>query len=126
MSLQEKFQITIPAKEMAPKRGEEWDNWTESGNQAKHRDLHGRAAVKEFSRLNQIPKINLVDSVTNDMPLVTAGQSDVSDHVTGSYERGFAKLEMAATDDQYTGEHTDLFYGDSGGFVERNNYLDRA
>jgi hypothetical protein len=32
---------------------------------------------------------------------------------------------MGMTDDLYTGEHCDHFYGDADGFVERNNYLDR-
>jgi hypothetical protein len=49
-----------------------------------------------------------------------------------SLRAGFARRTMSSTDDQYTGEHTDLFYGeavgDDGhvGFIERNNYLDRA
>ena len=60
------------------------------------------------------------------MPLVISGQSDVSqDTNPESLERGFKKREMKGTDDQYTGEHMDHFYGDAGGFVERNNYLDR-
>ncbi|MDB5975152.1 MAG: hypothetical protein JWR07_1912 [Nevskia sp.] len=55
-----------------------------------------------------------------------AGSDDVSGGVTAKdVVRGYGKKKMGAADDQYTGEHVDLFYGDAGGFCERNNYLDR-
>jgi hypothetical protein len=55
-----------------------------------------------------------------------AGSTDVSNmSKIEALRKGFTKAEMKGTDDQYTGEHCDLFYGDAGGFVERNNYLDR-
>jgi hypothetical protein len=38
---------------------------------------------------------------------------------------GFDKKALLQTDDEYTREHNDAFYDDVGGFVERNNYLDR-
>jgi hypothetical protein len=63
---------------------------------------------------------------TNGMPLVMSGESDVSkDTNPESFREGFKRVDMKGTDDLYTGEHTDLWYGDAGGFVERNNYLDR-
>jgi len=42
-----------------------------------------------------------------------------------SLRKGFDKKELLQTDDSYTREHNDAFYDDVGGFVERNNYLDR-
>jgi hypothetical protein len=56
-----------------------------------------------------------------------AGDSDVSDNVNGkSLMEGFAKLPMKSYDDMASNEHVDPFYDDVGGFVERNNYLDRG
>jgi hypothetical protein len=61
------------------------------------------------------------------MPLVTAGETDVSkDTNPESFREGFKRIDMKGTDDLYTGEHTDLWYGDTGGFIERNNMLDRS
>jgi hypothetical protein len=57
------------------------------------------------------------------MPLVQAGSTDPTG-VSG-LDKGYDRKDMKGTDDLYTGEHADLFYGDAGGFVERNNYLDR-
>ena len=42
-----------------------------------------------------------------------------------SLRHGFHKKALLQTDDEYTREHNDAFYDDVGGFVERNNYLDR-
>jgi hypothetical protein len=42
-----------------------------------------------------------------------------------SLRHGFHKKSLLQTDDEYTREHNDAFYDDVGGFVERNNYLDR-
>jgi hypothetical protein len=40
--------------------------------------------------------------------------------------KGYDKKKLLQTDDVYTREHNDAFYDDVGGFVERNNYLDRS
>jgi hypothetical protein len=70
-------------------------------------------------------------------PLVTASDSDVTNSVMQPkhLRDGFTLHDMGNTDDQYTGEGVDQFYGDAtgeddagnrySGFVERNNYLDR-
>ena len=125
MSLQEKFQITVPAKEEVA--GNEWQDWTEAKVRREHQDNHDVQPAGLRTRLNKIPSTDLHDNVTTDMPLVLAGTTDVtnlvSDKALGGV--GFVKQEMKGTDDQYTGEHMDLFYGDAGGFVERNNYMDR-
>jgi hypothetical protein len=138
MSLQEKFQITQPptkedgdegwvmAHEVHRKHGYKVHNNSDSGEYA---------AVK----MNQTPPgmdignmLHYPEFSTN-MPLMISGQSDVSGDVNpAAFEHGFSYVPMKGTDDQYTGEHTDLFYGEAVdeeghvGFVERNNYMDRA
>jgi hypothetical protein len=39
---------------------------------------------------------------------------------------GFDKKALLQTDDEYTRSNNDAFYDDVGGFIERNNYLDRS
>jgi hypothetical protein len=123
MSLQEKFQISVLAR---PEADDKWQDWTEASVRKAHEDKHGVEAAKLWTRLNKVPGLNIDDQVTTNMPLVMAGATDVTNHTNkGAFVKGFTKAEMKGTDDQYTGEHTDLFYGDAGGFVERNNYMDR-
>jgi hypothetical protein len=65
------------------------------------------------------------------MPLVTSGTSDVSmDTNPQSMKHGYKRLDMKPTDDTWTNEHVDAFYGEGKsdglvGFLERNNMLDR-
>ena len=104
--LQEKFQILGPAKE-------ENETWTSFESQ---RRVSGGAR-------NQMPPG--MEGEGHNLPC-TMGEEDVSHDVNGqAFAQGFTKRKMHCTDDQYTGEHVDLFYGDAGGFAERNNYLDR-
>lgn len=126
--LQEKFQILTPAKEEA---GEGWVSFESS------RDLRGtknwcpeRADSQDSRKFNFMPPgmelTNQENSQQENMPLSMAGAADVSHDTTPqAMLNGFTRREMKGTDDQYTGEHVDLFYGDAGGFAERNNYLDR-
>lgn len=116
--LQEKFQITVPAKAETA-TDESW--------------IFGvpRCPPPEGEGTFPPPGMN-IDNNTHGapsmgMPYSVAGRSDVSDKLASpeSMLKGFTKLEMKGSDDQYTGEHVDHFYGDAGGFVERNNYLDR-
>jgi hypothetical protein len=116
MSLAEKFQITIPVKEEA---GEPW------ATDASARYTTGTPTSQAGSRFNEMP---VGDQIEEKNPFVHGfgGNTDVTGDVfPKSLEDGFHKKPMKGTDDQYTGEHVDLFYGDAGGFVERNNYLDR-
>ena len=108
--LQEKFQITVPAKD---EDGEPWVMPT----------YKVRGMVD--GKFNVMPSLN--SQGTDGMPMVLSGSSDVSGAQVRPENllRGFEKVEMKGCDDQYTGEHVDHFYGDAGGFVERNNYLDR-
>ena len=126
--LQEKFQITVPAKDEAE---EPWVSFEAN------RDPSGTPPWCSESpedvdnrKFNQLPPGMDINNQLNvqieNMPLSMAGESDVSkDTNPGAFAKGFTKREMKGTDDQYTGEHVDHFYGDAGGFSERNNYLDR-
>jgi hypothetical protein len=140
MSWQEKFQITVPYKEEAAEN-ENWVFPIDSGeklrdaNDGWHKNNVG-AADEDGMKFNFLPPgqdiCNQEYKKIENMPLSMAGASDVSGKLVNktafSLDRdkgGFTKIEMKGTDDQYTGEHVDHFYGDSGGFAERNNYLDR-
>jgi hypothetical protein len=71
------------------------------------------------------------------LDLTLMSESDITNSVvaTRSLINGFTLHDMGNTDDQYSGEGMDHFYGDAQGeddgknkytgFVERNNYLDR-
>lgn len=116
--LQEKFQITVPAKEEA---GEGWTSFESS------RSLNGQRATEDkFNHLPPGMELSQWASEQNPMLLSMSGASDVSrDTNPTAFANGFTRKEMKGSDDQYSGEHVDHFYGDTGGFVERNNYLDR-
>jgi hypothetical protein len=117
MSLAEKFQITVPA---AFEDGEAWADVNST------RIHEGVPPPKVAGRFNKMPPGYDATSKLDCFSSSLAGQSDVTNSITPeSLEHGFLKKPMKGTDDQYGGEHIDLFYGDSGGFVERNNYLDR-
>lgn len=69
----------------------------------------------------------------NQMPLVMAGQTDVSaDTNPASFANGFRRIPMKGTDEMFTNEHSDIFYAtvydDEGreSFIERGNVLDRG
>lgn len=127
--LQEKFQILVPFKEDTATD----ESWVSMDSQ---RDLNGtvgftasNAVDYDTSKFNlPMPGMDISNqwrAQINDQKLVMSGETDVTVTKIVSWEKGFTKLDMKGTDDCYTGEHVDLFYGDSGGFIERNNYLDR-
>lgn len=65
------------------------------------------------------------------LPMTMGGESDVSaDWNAPAVAKGYKRLPMRATDDEYSKAHQDAFYdeikvdGDVG-FAERNNMLDR-
>lgn len=138
--LQEKFQI---APKTPDENGESWADFesvrkTYPTPGSEYYDATTRPGVPEsasFSdpRFNQVPQGMSVDPTADtSMPLSLAGESDVSNKVNpGMIKKGYHRGNMRPTDDQYNGEHIDLFYGEATvdgetGFVERNNYLDRA
>lgn len=120
--LQEKFQIITPTKEEGC---EPWATFESA------RDLNGERATGNIQVVLDMPPgmdgSNQDSTEQNGMPFVLAGSNDVSKEVykPSAMECGYAKLDMKGSDDLYTGEHVDHFYGDAGGFCERNNYLDR-
>lgn len=130
-SLQEKFQITVPPNHKAEDNEGAWASFESA------RDVNGtqefcpaNAGSVDMHRFNKMPPgmelHNQCDTEQRQMPLSMAGETDVSqDTNPTAFAEGFKKRDMKGDDDQYTGEHMDHFYGDAGGFVERNNYLDR-
>jgi hypothetical protein len=158
-SLQEKFQASYPYKD---EDGENWV-WAKDGALRPRGVSGGFSANSENSELTKQARIrrppnarvasNMEVGARNDPPrrtdlnewvmpenggmdLVTAAETDVSKvQSPKALKNGFTLHGMKSTDDQYTGENMDHFYGeaigddDAGnrveGFVERNNYLDR-
>lgn len=121
MSLAEKFQITVAPKAAPP------DKWVSADSQRPESNL-----PFGHDRFNVMPvgydATNSRDNFVNGF----GGDTDVSGDVQPkSLTAGYHRLDMKATDDQYSGENVDLFYGDATdelgntGFTERNNYLDR-
>lgn len=120
--LQEKFQIITPGKV----EGEEpWATFESA------RDVEGERATGNAQVLRRMPPgmdiTNQDRTEQHNQPFSLAGSTDVSCEGTSAaaLECGYAKISMKGSDDLYTGEHVDHFYGDAGGFCERNNYLDR-
>ena len=143
-SLQEKFQITTPPKN-DESRDTRWDasllqgptvrNVGDSG--LRHRNnLTAEGEVFGSAKFQALPPgMDIGNQLRFNQPqmrLSAAGETDVSaDTNAESMMKGFTRRDMKATDDQYTGEHMDHFYGEAVdelgnvGFAERNNYLDR-
>jgi hypothetical protein len=122
MSLAEKFQITVPVK---VEGGEDFVSF-DSARVNNYIPEGGRA------KLNGMPETDLCDCASDGFVQGFGGNTDVSGGVNaGAMQRGFSRYDMKGTDDQYGGEHIDLFYGEvedekgNVGFAERNNYLDR-
>lgn len=122
MSLTEKFQITVPVKSEG------------SAEFVSFESVRVRNHVKSgpAAKMNEMPKVDLQDLGGHGFATGYGGDTDVSDGVTdATLKEGFKRKTMAGDDDQYSGEHIDLFYGEvedekgNVGFVERNNYLDR-
>jgi hypothetical protein len=122
MSLAEKFQITIP-----PKKEESDQNWVSPSTT---RLLNGVPCNEGDQKFNIMPSLQI--NSKDHSVFGYGGNTDVSGGLEPeTFKKGFFRREMKATDDQYGGEHIDLFYGEAidedgnVGFVERNNYLDR-
>ena len=127
MSLAEKFQITVPVKKEA---GESWATFESQ------RDTHGVQGPDHGAKFNVMPPGMDIENQSMVCKFVQGfgGDKDVSGEDVNAAAlggRGFTRKDMKGTDDQYDGEHIDLFYGtvedEKGreGFCERNNYLDR-
>lgn len=119
MSLQEKFQVILPSQP----NEDDGTSWKTFESQ--------RRTQPAKENLNEMP-VNMQLENRNAITRVIAGSTDFSaDANSESLANGFARHTMNGSDDQYTGEHVDHFYGEvvdeNGrvGFAERNNYLDR-
>jgi hypothetical protein len=138
-NLQEKFQITAPSQKNDD-ASDDGDKWVTPNSQFVHFGFKDGLPVNidgQHTPLNRLPTNGIYAPGLHEMNLVIAGSSDVTDVANIEAIRdGFAPHNMQGTDDQFTGEHVDLFYGEAVGendigkkvvgFVERNNYLDRA
>jgi hypothetical protein len=119
--MQEKFQVTAPEP---PTESHEWKS-----------DKAARVAKGFPGRSNRMPPgMDIEDQAQTDQPvfpMTMSGESDVSkDYNVRAMTSGYTPRKMLQTDDQYTGEHQDLFYNEVKvdgvvGFVERGNVLDR-
>lgn len=126
MSLAEKFQITVPFSEKADDDGTEWAS-AESA-----RINTGNTPSSTGEKFNRMPVGYDATCARDSFVKGFGGDTDVTADVEPkSLEQGYKRRELKATDDQYGGEHIDLFYGEAVdengnvGFAERNNYLDR-
>lgn len=117
--IQEKFQVTLPQN-----RSDESSGWA---SEASARDKKGSSGGKVKNRMP--PGTNVDNQALSDhnrLPFSMAGETDVShDTNQGALEKGYTKKALLMTDDEYSRAHDDSFYDDVGGFVERNNMLDR-
>lgn len=82
------------------------------------------------------PGSNIEDQECRDIPPepkaggLGSGTQATDDVNATSLRQGFDRKRMRPTDDMYTNEHNDAFYGSAKvdgveGYVERNNMLDR-
>lgn len=134
--LQEKFQLAARGKI------EDGESWVSFESQRKvyktprsefYEAAHDKSASFSDPKFNDMPDGMRVDPTADvSMPLSLAGSTDESNGVKPSQmKKGFEHQEMSPVDDMYSNEHIDLFYGEAKvdgvtGFIERNNYLDRA
>jgi hypothetical protein len=133
--LQEKFQTQQPLN-----RNDEQAVWATDKSARVKKGTPGRegrpGGDQTSKRINNAvmfgslpPGTDMEDQELTDqrkMPMVMSGESDVSkDYSKAALGKGFTPRPMSATDDEYSNQHDDAFYDDLGGFVERNNMLDR-
>ena len=129
---QEKFEFIMPL----PRKNEAIKQWGSYEDDV--RDPVDPFQSVANGNLNVLPpgqhiELQAGTSVIDDFgPLMFGGaRSEDSCSDKDEYIRkGFRRLDLEPTDDNYTGESADAFYntveGEEGkGFVERHNYLDR-
>lgn len=105
------------------------------GREGRHGGDWPSKAMDDAVFYNSLPPgSNLPDQEMGDervMRTVTAGTDDVTDNPKGrDFVKGYVDVTMKPTDDMYTNEHVDTFYGEAKvdgkvGFLERGNVLDR-
>jgi len=142
--VQEKFQINNPRKEEVA-TGESWV--TDKSARVK-KMMPGREGlpggdsdsrfVNNAAFFNTLPPgMDIEDQEVTDQRKFNSSingnfamghnAGDLTNHelTAQSLLKGFSKKPLLQTDDSYTREHNDAFYDDVGGFIERNNVLDR-
>ncbi len=143
--VQEKYQVTYPDYDS---KQEDADNgWVTDAEARAKKMMPGREGLpggdyrSRYSNLNAFfnslpPGMDIEDQEVTDQrkfnhsiagnDSIGMNAGDVTRDLTPmSLRNGFDKKECCQTDDAYTREHNDAFYDDVGGFVERNNMLDR-
>lgn len=138
--MQEKFQTTEPAN-----RNDEESGWVTDKSVRVKKGTPGREGRPggdwESKTMNNAvfyqstpPGTDVEDQELTDQrqfPMRMASEGDVTpDYSQKAMKTGFTPHTCCPTDDEYTGEHVDLFYADitvdgKTGFIERGNYLDR-
>lgn len=132
--VQEKFQEEF----MHAPEGIETGRWLDDKSARVNK---GIPRGEEGVMLNSLPPgMDIDDQEMADIrhqPESMSGHTDIShdDPGPGTTRRGFHRKQMRPTDDLYTNEHVDLFYGEvkvevedgemATGFLERGNMLDR-
>lgn len=133
MSLREKFQITLPGAENGNEPWASFDSVRTTKGEGPYNN--SMSAQQTDGKFNEIPPgmdITNQHADIHDMPYFLDGNNDATKNDKDYLRKGYTRAKMTGTDDQYTGEHIDLFYGiaygdteQEQGFLERNNYLDR-
>lgn len=143
--VQEKFQVTYP--DYDSENEEDVQGWTTDAEARTKKNTPGREGrpggdvnsrymnnATFFTTLppgmdiedQEICDIRQMDvNTAGNYPTRLAAGDRTQDLKPETLRKGFDKKKLLQTDDQYTREHNDAFYDDVGGFVERNNMLDR-
>lgn len=144
--VQEKFQVTYPDYNSGAEDDHGWVTSVEArtkkglpGHEGQPGGDYNSRFMNNHMFLNSLPPgMDIEDqeladtrqmgiNVAGNMPTALA-QGDLTNREVNatSLVKGYDKKKLLQTDDIYTREHNDAFYDDVGGFVERNNYLDRS
>jgi len=143
--VQEKFQVNYPDKQSSAENQHGWLTDMEArskkmmpgregvpGGDAASRFMNNAAFFNSLPPGMDIEDQEVVDirrmgiNVSGNMPTEYARGDLTNNELTAQSLRvGFSKKKLLQTDDEYTREHNDAFYDNVGGFIERNNYLDR-
>ena len=143
--VQEKFQVNYPDKDSSAEDTHEWQ--TDKSARVKKYipgreglpggDYDSRYMNDSMMTNSTPPGMDMEDqeytdqrqfnhSINGNFPIgPNAGDVTNFELTATSLRKGFSEKKLLQTDDAYTREHNDAFYDDVGGFVERNNMLDR-
>jgi len=123
---QEKFELRLPIP-----ADDDGNEWVSDKTARTRKGTPGGSAVFYGSLPPGSDIQGQEESDQHVMPFSMGGETDVSqDWNPTAVREGWSPRKMRPTDDLWTGEHCDAFYGDMTvdgvtGFLERNNMLDR-